>query len=135
MNPNAILNELTERMVTIWPAEDRLCLRPAENVPPELVAEIRQHKGELLSILSLEGWPPECQEAVRTFRHAHARLFPLLGKRVQTPRGPGQLIDAKRPHAGVVLDQDPGRATYFFWDEIKPLSRPVEPVGAAEPPG
>lgn len=88
----------------------------------DLADEIRRHKSELLSMLWSQGWPSECLDAVQRFGQPHSRLYPLLGKRVCTPSGPGLLVQVLSPHAGVVLDTDPRKTSFFLWEEIRPIA-------------
>ena len=74
-----------------------------------------------------EDWPPECLASLRRYHRPpvlncpHAILFPLLGRRVQTPRGPGKLLQVFSGLATVVLDSEPERAAVFEPAEIRPL--------------
>ena len=40
----------------------------------------------------LESWSPESIDAERRFRQPQAKLFPYIGRKVNTPGGPGTLI-------------------------------------------
>ena len=51
MTPAALLDELTRRGVTITPNGDKLRLRPAAALPPDLVEQVRAHKPEILTLL------------------------------------------------------------------------------------
>jgi Protein of unknown function (DUF3631) len=53
------------------------------------------------------------------FGQPHARLFPLIGKQVWTPRGTGRLETAYATGCGVALDSTPGRLTVLRPDEIR----------------
>lgn len=74
----------------------------------------------------LAGWPPECRESLRLYHRPpvlvtpHARLFPLVGRRVLTPQGPGRLLAARLDGCPVVLDTDPSRAVDIPWQEVRP---------------
>jgi hypothetical protein len=52
------------------------------------------------------------------FGQPHACLFPLIGKRVATPRGIGRLITVFRQRCEVILDAEPERAACFRPDEV-----------------
>jgi hypothetical protein len=54
----------------------------------------------------------------RQFGQSHAYLFPLIGKRVVTPRGPGRLETVFAQRCEVVLDAEPGLMTCFRPEEI-----------------
>jgi hypothetical protein len=47
----ALLEELSARGVRVVPAGDKLRLRPAEAIPPDLLERVRAHKQELLAVL------------------------------------------------------------------------------------
>lgn len=51
MRPESLLTELRSRGVELEAAGDRLRFRPVEAIPPELFAELREHKAELLGLL------------------------------------------------------------------------------------
>ncbi len=51
MTPESILQRLQSQGVELQAAGDRLRFRPVEAVPPELFAELREHKAELLGLL------------------------------------------------------------------------------------
>jgi len=53
-------------------------------------------------------WPSECLDYERRFGQPHARLFPLIGKRVTTPRGDGMLLQVFSSQVTVALDRRPG---------------------------
>lgn len=44
--------------------------------------------------LEHEGWPPECVASFDKFRSRVSLLYPLLGRKVRTPRGKGILRQA-----------------------------------------
>ncbi len=72
-------------------------------------------------------WTPVCLESQRRFGQPYAMLFPLLGKRVQNPRGPGKLVRVFEKSTGVALDDKPSRVTYFEPREICLTDGPREP--------
>jgi len=102
---------------------DRLRARPADRLPPELLDELRARKGELLAELRAE-WPPECLAAEERFGARHARLLPLLGCSVSTPRGVGRLVQVFEVHAAVVLGD---RAVFFWPEDVRPVERSPDP--------
>jgi hypothetical protein len=51
MRAETLLHELESRGVELRPAGDRLQYRPPEAVTPELLRELKEHKGEVLEIL------------------------------------------------------------------------------------
>ncbi len=71
-------------------------------------------------------WPQKCLESERRFGHKEARLYPLINKRVMTPRGPGRLWRVFAGSIGVVLDTSPNQITDFVLpDQIFPLGNQV----------
>jgi hypothetical protein len=62
---------------------------------------------------------PESLDAEHRFGQPHARLFPFLEKRVETPLGPGTLRAVHYPTAWVHLD-GAERLTKIPWEEVEP---------------
>jgi hypothetical protein len=58
------------------------------------------------------------EASARQFEQPHAYLFPLIGKRVATPRGPGRLITVFEQRCEVVLDVGTERITCFRPEEV-----------------
>jgi hypothetical protein len=56
--------------------------------------------------------------SARQFGQPHAYLFPLIGKRVVTPRGLGQLKTVFAQRCEVILDVDPERIACFAPEEV-----------------
>jgi hypothetical protein len=93
---------------------------PRGAVTPELRRELREHKPELIAELScLTGWPPESLDAERSFGAPCARLYPFLGRTVETPAGPGRLLQVFSERAAVLLDGDE-RVSHFLPAELRP---------------
>lgn len=101
---------------------------PADGLlPPELLAELRARKPEILCLLQSEGqhqaagdgWPPESLDAERRFGRWHARLYPFIGRTVSTPRGDGRLVQVFPERASVIL---PGEVQVgvFLPEDLKP---------------
>lgn len=72
-------------------------------------------------------WPPDCLDAARRFGRPEARLYPLIGGRVSTPRGAGRLLQilahGVRVVAALSLEREPQRVAYDVeWRQIRPLS-------------
>lgn len=73
----------------------------------------------------LTGWPAESIEALRLYHQPpvlnapHARLYPLVGRRVRTPHGVGSLLAVYALGCPVVLDR-PDEAVVVPWQEVKP---------------
>ncbi len=102
---------------------------PPDMPPAEiaaLVEELRVHKAEILALLrqrqtpstGTSVWPLECYAARERFGQAAAFLFPLIGHRVQTSRGPGRLEQVFAGRCTVVLDAEPEGLAIFRPEEI-----------------
>ncbi|HVR10577.1 MAG TPA: hypothetical protein VMW75_21205 [Thermoanaerobaculia bacterium] len=86
---------------------------------PDLKQAIRDHKAELVSLVAADGWPPESLDAERRFGRWHARLYPLIGKTVATPRGAGRLAQVF-PERGSVILPDEAVVGVFAPEELRP---------------
>ena len=84
---------------------------------PDLRKQLRQHKSEILAFLARQS---EGEALERRFGHKAARLYPFLGKTVQTPEGGGRLCQVFAVQVGVVLEDSPERVTFFMPDEVRP---------------
>lgn len=86
-----------------------------------LVAELRRHRDEVGNLLRERErqWPPASLEAERRFGHYSARLYPLLGTQVRTPRGTGRLVQVFTDRASVLQDRA-DRVSFFAPEEICP---------------
>lgn len=62
---------------------------------------------------ALEVWSSEQTTFSDRFGQSHTILFPLIGKQVSTPRGPGRLETVYAKRCEVVLDSDPGKMSVF----------------------
>lgn len=60
---------------------------------------------------------------MRRFGCLHARLYPLMGKKVQTPEGEGTLVQVFGERAAVNLDCDGSRLAVFLPCELGPSTR------------
>ena len=96
---------------------------------PELQEQLVKNKRTIIRILSKDQpgeWPQQCLESQRRFGVCHARLYPLIDKRVMTPQGRGRLLQVlSYQGTGVVrvlLDRKPNPATEFRAKEISPLN-------------
>jgi hypothetical protein len=140
--PAALVADLRGRGFVLEPRGERLHVEaPADGLlTPELLAELRARKAEILCLLQSEGkhlaattdgWPPESLDAERRFGCWHARLYPFLGKTVSTPCGAGRLVQVFPERASVIL---PGEAQVgvFLPEDLWPLGapRPAGPVYA-----
>ena len=120
MNAAQLLVEFSERGIGIWPDGDVLRLKPKSKLDERLLEEVRTHKPELLFLLNSE-WSQESLDYAKRFQNAAARLYPLLGKTVDTSRGRGQLLQVLGRAAAVALE---GRddVTYLPWQKVFPLN-------------
>jgi len=76
----------------------------------------------LTNVAAENGWQLECQRAEERFAQAHAKLFPLLGRKVRTPAGPGTLLQVFADRVAVVLDSELSKCSCFSPDQIEPVS-------------
>ena len=126
MQAQELLSTLKEQGIAVRPDGDRLRVRPKSRLTPELREELLAHKPELLEFLRSE-WPPECRAARERFWQEHALLFPLIGRRVRTPKGEGRLLQVTERTCAVKLDADPSRVTFLEWQTVKPRPAPPAP--------
>jgi hypothetical protein len=95
-----------------------------------LLSSIRQAKPAILEALQNrtattsheDAWPPASQDADRRFGQPHAKLFPFIGRKVQTPAGPGTLLQLFSKRVTVVLDSEMSKCSFFPPAEIQPVS-------------
>lgn len=120
MTAEELLAEVEALGVAVTLDRHELVLRPKSRLTPELVESLRAHKAELLDLVELQSWPEASREAVRLYRAPYARLYPFLGRTIQTPRGPGRLLQVFPERATVVLDDYPERASFFLPSELRP---------------
>ena len=120
MNAAQLLVEFSERGIGIWPDGDVLRLKPKSKLDERLLEEVRTHKPELLSLLNGE-WSQESLDYAKRFQHPAARLYPLLGKVVQTSRGRGQLLQVLGRAAAVALEGKDD-VTYLPWQKVFPVN-------------
>lgn len=104
-----LLSELKARGVELQAVGDRLRVRPVEAIGPELLEQVRQHKAEIITIITVlmataSAWPPASLEAERRFGQPHARLFPFVNKVVWTPAGTGKLLSVYAETCEVLPD-------------------------------
>lgn len=128
MTAAEILSELEARQVELAVVGDRLRFRPATAVPDELLIELREHKAELIELVSLRGWPDDSRDCVQRFGRPEARLYPFLGKHVATSVGGGVLHQVFAERVAVALFSDLRRLVYLLPSEVRPpeLAEPVE---------
>ncbi len=62
-----VLARLQTCGVSVSVDREELVLRPGSKVPPELLAEVRKHKSDLLAVL-IPAWPPtDADEIIRAW--------------------------------------------------------------------
>ncbi|HEY8450356.1 MAG TPA: hypothetical protein VIL95_07755 [Bacillota bacterium] len=75
----------------------------------------------------LTGWPADSIQALRLYHQPpvlnapHARLYPLIGRKVRTPHGVGKLLAAYSWGCPVVLNGRTDEAVLAPWWEVRPL--------------
>lgn len=102
-----------EHGVRVEPRGELLSLSAPRKPPEALLAELRAHKTELLRLLAERDYE-------RRFRQPHARLFALLGRIVDTPLGPGPLVQVAAERCAVVVR---GRAVFVLTGDVGPTQR------------
>lgn len=124
MDAHHLLAELESRGATFLCLGDRLRVEPRSAIPQELIPELVEHKAEILKLLQGEAWPVECLDSERRFGKPHARLFPLLDQTVETPQGPGRLLQVFAERVAVELTHSPGYVVHFLPEEVSPPGVP-----------
>jgi lauroyl/myristoyl acyltransferase len=66
--------------------------------------------------------PQAARDSEQRFGQSHAKLFPFIGRKVRTPKGPGTLIQVFAARVTVVLDADLDKCSRFAPIEIEPVS-------------
>ena len=101
---------------------DRLRVEaPRGAVTPEVLAQLQEHKAMVIAELARRAcWPSESIVAQRNFGVPEARLYPFLSRRVETPAGPGQLLQVFSERVAIRLDTQDSEITYFLPVEVWP---------------
>jgi hypothetical protein len=117
-----LLASLRRSGIEVSVREDRLRVEaPRGAVTPEIRQRLADRKQELIELLSAPvTWSPESIAAAASFGVPHARLYPFIGKAVDTPAGGGRLLQVFAERAAVLLDHDAERVVYFVPSEIRP---------------
>ena len=131
MSARELLDGLRDSGVFLDPDGDRLRVRdPRGVITPGILTKLKEQKPKVMAFLSAE---IEEANLERRFGHKAARLYPSLGRKVQTPKGEGRLWQVFTVRVGVVLDDSPERVTDFEPDEVRPSpggqSPPHRPMG------
>lgn len=124
MTADEILSELQTRQVELAVVGDRLRFRPVSAVPEPLLEALRAHKAEVMDLVELRSWPEASKDAVRRFRQPCARLYPFIGRTIQTPQGPGRLLQVFPERATVAFAATPGTVSFFLPSELRPPEAP-----------
>lgn len=66
---------------------------------------------------------PESLDVQVRFNRVHAKLFPFLGCKVRTPKGPGTLLQVFAARVTVLLDTDINKCSFFSPAEVQPVTR------------
>lgn len=115
MTAAEILKATRARGVALVVVEETIHATPAGVLDDELKARIREHKGELVKMLS-RPTPPTNLDALR-------RLCPLMWRDVVTADGRRGLLWALSPY-GAVVSFGPGEPLYTLDPcEVEPLDR------------
>jgi hypothetical protein len=82
MTATEVLDRLEELGVTAWVYGEKVRLQPGSKVPSELMAEVRHHKADLLTLLAAEpaepSWPPaDAAELLDRWEELGCREIPL----------------------------------------------------------
>ncbi len=92
-----------------------------------LLAELRKHRERVRELLRQRAEeqrrrPPALLDAERHFGQPHVKLFPFIGRKVRTPKGPGTLIQVFADRVTVVLDSELKKCGWFAPGEIEPIN-------------
>jgi hypothetical protein len=108
---------------------------PANPNAPALLEVLRQHRDRLVEYLRNRAGAAQIERAQdgspwldgplqveRRFLQPHAKLFPLLGRKVRTPEGSGTLLQVFADRVTVLLDRDLKKCSFFSPAEVQPVS-------------
>jgi len=97
-----ILAEINRLGASVSVEGENIKITPKKVLTDGLRGAIRAYKPQILNLLKNE----DAQADIGSY-------YPLLKKRVLTPKGPGVLWQVFISRIGVVLDKDPGRVMFF----------------------
>jgi hypothetical protein len=102
---------------------------PSPNRALAVLRAVRARHADVLAALRTEvaeGWPEESARCEGRFGHRAARLYPLLGQMVESPKGRARLVQVGSTTCRVVPEAAPDRT------ECVPLAavRPVRTGGS-----
>jgi hypothetical protein len=69
---------------------------------------------------------PKRFDTQQPFGQPHAKLFPYIGRKVQTPGGPGTLLQVFAERVTVLLDSELSLCAFFQPGQVEPLSRELD---------
>lgn len=124
---HSILSEITRRGIAVRVDGETLRFRPRFALDDNLVGRIKEHKAEIIRAISTDASDqefhlPKSLAAEQRFGQPHAKLFPFLGRKVRTPRGPGTLIQVLAERVTVLLDSKRDKCNFFTPMQIEPLN-------------
>lgn len=102
--------------------------RPDANRVRPWLDVLKTGKAAALAMLRAEaadGWPPESLRCEARFGHRAARLYPFLGRPVQTSAGPARLIQVIEARCRVRLDAEPDRLVEVPAELVLPPAKEV----------
>ena len=103
--------ERAREIASRFPARERVAgILPVEGIPGNA----------LVGSETKVEWLQECLDSEKRFGEPHAKLFPLLGKRVWTSHGSGILWRVFADSAGVALESDSKKVTFVKPEEVGP---------------
>jgi hypothetical protein len=126
MNAAKLISELRQQGIEVSAENNMLrCRAPKGVLTPEICKSLAEYKERILTILrekqdqdsaipeaqvdlrssseADQSWPAECLECEKRIGQKHARLFPLLGRRVSTSVGSGTLWQVFQQRAAVLI--------------------------------
>ena len=122
MSVETFLERLRNQGVVLSSQGDRLNVDAPQGVmTPDLLDMLRKRKAEIIALLCSQAKGDALE---RRFGHKAARLYPYLGRMVQTPKGGGRLCQVFTVRVGVVREASPEQVTNFEPNEIRPCNNP-----------
>jgi hypothetical protein len=97
-----------------------MALRIARTKGSDPASQGDSRQGATSGRLDTDPWPPECLKMERLFAQEHARLFPLLAKRVWTPQGAGILLSTFADQCEIQPD-GANRTVRVRTEDVKPI--------------
>ena len=122
MTASLLLTKLRAEGLQLRVAGEVLFVKPKASITFVQRQAIAESKPQLITLLSKEevDWPVECIKSEQKYGHCAARLYPLIGKVVETPRGVGLLWQVFANRAGVLMDGNRKWLLFITPEDIKP---------------